>query len=151
MENFYNLICNFYCQIHCFIKEDSLQIICIIFNGRPWHCRDHIKKPKMFIFLHYFNDLQGIMNVGFNDFFSVMENILRVGWGTSPVQTSSSNMGSWQFRRRGRDHISRGPVDLNKAKFKKNEFLQKKKKSHRSDKIVWLTYLRLNSYTAWDA
>lgn len=128
-----NLKWNFHCWIHCFIKENSLEIICIIFNGRPWHCRDHIKKSKMFIFSYYFNDLQGITNVGFNDFFPVVETVLRERWGTSSIESSSSNTGTWQFRRRGSKHLSNGPLGLNKANFKKYECLQKTKDKKRQN------------------
>jgi hypothetical protein len=32
----------------------------------------------MFILMYYFDDLQGVSNVGFNDFFSVMEGVRRI-------------------------------------------------------------------------
>lgn len=85
--------------INCFMKGNSLQIKCIIFNGRLCHRRDHIKKSKVFIIMYYFDNLQRITNVGLNDFIHVLEIVLRISGRSGAEETSPSNSSTWQLRR----------------------------------------------------
>lgn len=82
----------------------------------------------MFILTDYFDDLQKIANVGFNDFFSVVEDVCRVCRRPLSKEPSSPNTRALQFRRTRSKYISGGTMELSKDNCIRHEFLREEKK-----------------------
>lgn len=82
----------------------------------------------MLILMDDLDDLQRISNVGFNDFLSVVEDVLRVSRRPLSEESSSPSTRARHFRRGRSEHFSRGALELNKDNCIKLEFLPKGKR-----------------------
>lgn len=82
----------------------------------------------MLVLMDDLDDLQRVSNVGFDDFLSVVEDVLRVSRRPLCEEPSSPNTRAWHFRRGRSEHFSRGALELNKDNCIKLEFLPKGKR-----------------------